>query len=415
MKQFLYVLATLLVLSLDLKAQAQRAESTDYDAPSLALASDSLEVSLLTCAPGQEVYAFYGHTALRVRSVTEDGGKDNPFDMVFNYGAFDFDAPGFTYRFVRGETDYFLSAAPTSLFLYAYQRMGRSVREQVLDLTQAEAHAAAGDLLRIAQRPDWTYRYNFLYDNCTTRALSTIECATVGRIVWPADSAQHTLRSIIRQYATPASPWSAFGQDLLLGAEIDAPASVQTQLFAPLYAARYCERALLVDSAGGKRPLVRADHMLLEVTPHPARHAALSPMWAMMALLGAALGLCGFEWRRQRMVHLFDSALALIQGLAGTLVVTLYLASAHPAVDSNWCILLLNPLPLLYLPIKIARERRGLPTAHHEMEAMLSIVFLISALAGVQQYPPAVYPFVTALLVRAVSALALHRHLKAEA
>ena len=31
---------------------------------------DSVEVSLLTCSPGTEVYSLYGHTAIRVKSYT---------------------------------------------------------------------------------------------------------------------------------------------------------------------------------------------------------------------------------------------------------------------------------------------------------------------------------------------------------
>ena len=62
--------------------------------------TDSLQVSLLTCAPGTEVYQLYGHTALRM----QDASKG--VDVVFNYGVFDFNAPHFTWRFVLGECDY---------------------------------------------------------------------------------------------------------------------------------------------------------------------------------------------------------------------------------------------------------------------------------------------------------------------
>ncbi len=47
-----------------------------------AFPADSVEVSLLTCSPGTEVYSLYGHTAIRVKSYTT--GED----WVFNYGVF---------------------------------------------------------------------------------------------------------------------------------------------------------------------------------------------------------------------------------------------------------------------------------------------------------------------------------------
>ena len=65
-----------------------------------AFPADSVEVSLLTCSPGTEVYSLYGHTAIRVKSYTT--GED----WVFNYGVFSFNRPNFIWRFTRGECDY---------------------------------------------------------------------------------------------------------------------------------------------------------------------------------------------------------------------------------------------------------------------------------------------------------------------
>ena len=62
-----------------------------------------IRVSLVTLYPGSEVYEVYGHTELRV--------QDSYGDFFFNYGLFDFNSPGFVYRFVKGETDYLCGAS----------------------------------------------------------------------------------------------------------------------------------------------------------------------------------------------------------------------------------------------------------------------------------------------------------------
>ena len=67
---------------------------------------------LLTCGPGTEVYELFGHTALRVKQQRPGG-----FDYVFNYGMFNFDVPGFIWRFTKGETDYCLGINEFSRFL----------------------------------------------------------------------------------------------------------------------------------------------------------------------------------------------------------------------------------------------------------------------------------------------------------
>ena len=45
---------------------------------------DHIEISILTCAPGQDIYSIYGHNAIRI--VDSMAGTD----LVYNYGTFDF-------------------------------------------------------------------------------------------------------------------------------------------------------------------------------------------------------------------------------------------------------------------------------------------------------------------------------------
>src|SRR5690606_8922340 len=87
-------------------------------------------ISLLTCDPGDELYSAFGHNAVRVRDL--NSGRD----LVFNYGTFDFDTPNFYLKFARGKLDYMLSVSTYEQFLLHYQYLQRSVREQVLDLSQ---------------------------------------------------------------------------------------------------------------------------------------------------------------------------------------------------------------------------------------------------------------------------------------
>lgn len=74
-------------------------------APDLeARTADSTDVYMITCAPGNESYSIYGHTALRIAI------RGSDFDMVYNWGIFDFSTPNFVYRFARGRLDYMLGA-----------------------------------------------------------------------------------------------------------------------------------------------------------------------------------------------------------------------------------------------------------------------------------------------------------------
>ena len=54
--------------------------------------ADSIEISLLTCGPRQQVYSMYGHTAIRFLD------KQSGRDLVVNYGVFSFDKPALRIR-----------------------------------------------------------------------------------------------------------------------------------------------------------------------------------------------------------------------------------------------------------------------------------------------------------------------------
>ena len=139
---------------------------------------DNIKVSLMTCAPGTEIYALFGHTALRY----EDTARGE--DWVFNYGMFSFNTPHFIYRFVKGETDYELGVTRYPYFEGSYAMRGSSVYQQTLNLTISEKQELRRLLEENYLPKNRVYRYNFFYDNCTTRARDIIEKCIEGKVVY---------------------------------------------------------------------------------------------------------------------------------------------------------------------------------------------------------------------------------------
>lgn len=74
--------------------------SVDAGQPKL---SPEAQVSLLTTSSGAELYTLFGHTALRIYD------PEAGVDRAYNYGTFDFNAPGFYWKFALGDLRYFLS------------------------------------------------------------------------------------------------------------------------------------------------------------------------------------------------------------------------------------------------------------------------------------------------------------------
>lgn len=127
MKQYLVFLLSLLTCLLCSSTTAHT-EPAAKASPT----ADSIRISLLTCASGEEIYSLFGHTAIRYENYTRG------IDAVFNYGIFNFNAPNFILRFALGETDYQLGAGDYERFAAEYYYLERDVWQQELNLTPAE-------------------------------------------------------------------------------------------------------------------------------------------------------------------------------------------------------------------------------------------------------------------------------------
>ena len=241
--------------------------------------NDSIRLSLLTCAPGEEIYSLFGHTAIRYENPSQG------IDIVFNYGLFSFNTPNFILRFALGETDYQLGATDFPHFAAEYAFFGRSVWQQTLNLTDEEKSGLVR-LLQENYRPEnRVYRYNFFYDNCATRPRDKIEESIAGTVIYPAEPQDYSrsFRDIVHQYCK-GHPWARFGIDMCIGSEADRPITQRRMMFAPFY---------LMDAFAGaqikndsiRRPLVENSELIIDATPEEDDSGGRLPTPLQCALL----------------------------------------------------------------------------------------------------------------------------------
>lgn len=365
--------------------------------PLRAQQADSIRFSLLTCAPGNEIYELFGHTALRYQNFTRGA------DVVFNYGMFSFNTPHFVYRFVKGETDYQLGIAPYRYFEAEYALRGSSVYEQELNLTPQEKQTLLY-LLEENYRPaNRTYRYNYFYDNCTTRARDQIEKAVQGKVVYPAGEKEKTFRSIVHEY-TANSPWDELGIDFCLGAEADLPIGNRLQMFAPFYMRCFASQAYIVNEDGTRRPLVVKETKIVDVVPESAGPAfPLTPMTCACLFLALNVWIAWWQWRRRKIYWGWDMVLYGAQGLAGCVVAFLFFVSVHPTVGSNWLLALFNPIPLLCLPAMVYGAVKHRKVHYHTVNLVYLTLFIVIFSISPQEFNLTVLPLALGLLVNAAS------------
>jgi len=349
---------------------------------------DSVEISLLTCQPHDEVYSLYGHTAIRWHDMRKGG-----YDLAFNYGVFNFNAPYFVARFVFGITDYELGAYPYPLFQQEYRRFGSMVTEQVLNLTAEEKLTMYRELGANLRPENRIYRYNYFYNNCTTKARDIIERCINGKVEYAGrEDYTPSYREMVHSM-TKNNPWSRFGNDLLLGIKADQKTTMRQQEFLPANLLYDFDHAQIYAN-GNYRPLVSERRISVPAGVQMIESGfPLSPLACCLILLGIGLLIFLVEWRQKRVLLVWDVLLMLLTGTIG-IVLTLMIFSQHPTVSLNLQILLCNPLPFFFL-WPVIRKR---PTRYWTLTAILAVLFLIGSLF--QHYAEGIHVLALCLLMQ---------------
>ena len=361
---------------------------------------DSVRISLLTCAPGSEIYALFGHSAIRY----ENPAKQQ--DWVFNYGMFSFKDPNFVMRFVKGETDYQLGVIPFNYFEAEYALRGSSVYQQVLNLTDEEKVRLIRLLEENYHPSNRVYRYNYFYDNCTTRARDKIEESIDGKVVYPENEKEISFRDIVHEF-TAGSEWSEFGIDLCLGSEADTPIDERKQMFAPFYMLEAARNAM-INRADTVVPLIREEFKIVDAYLDDEPAFPLSPMTCSLILLLVTILLVGWGIRKGRMLWGWNVFMFALQGLGGCIIAFLFFFSVHPTVGSNWLMIILNPLPLLYLPVMTYKAIKGKKDPYHWFNAVCLTSFMIFVPLIPQEFNATVLPLALSLLLVSVGHLYLY-------
>lgn len=300
--------------------------------------SCGLRLSLLTCAPGEELYSTFGHTAIRVAD------SASGIDEVYNYGTFAF-SPDFYYEFVKGKLLYALSVEEFQNFVLQYQAESRSIIEQELNLSCEQKQQLVAALRLNALPENRYYRYDFLFDNCTTRARDIIAMHSGGVVKYPLlfPEKQPTFRQLIYVYLNKGNQdWSKLGIDLLLGAKLDRQASNIETMFLPDNLMKGFGAATVA-----AHPLVAVETPMLVMPYIGSESYLLTPVVVFLFLL-LAIGLLSFiksAWA-QRLVSAFDFVLFFMLGCIGILLLFMWFGTDHQLCANNYNLLWAPPTHL---------------------------------------------------------------------
>ena len=375
MKRFLHILFLL-------AAFVSSAHSFDF--------SKDTRISLLTSdGSDRAIFTRWGHTAIRVNS------PSNNVDVVFNYGVFAFDN-GFVFKFVRGWTDYCLGAWYFEYSLDETIQKNSNYYEQVLNLTPSETEHLANALLNNYRPENRFYRYNFFYDNCSTRPRRMIENNVDGTVSYPASNNDsiHTYRDYIHQLLSTAR-WYEFGINMCLGSPTDVPLTDEQRLFLPMELKTVMDSAVIVGADGEKRRLVSETQVLLRHQNEDSKTGffdVLTPNVLFWLMFLAFIPHVLFYYIKERDDRWAYVAYNSVLGLFGLLLFFLTFISVHPCVCPNYSLLWCSPLHMILASLVYVKSAQKTEYALFAVNIFLNILALGVYVTSLQFFDSAFAP-----------------------
>jgi len=353
--------------------------------------SSRLRIALLTCTPGSELYSTFGHSAFRVTD------SNSVSDIVYNYGTFNFDDDGFYLKFVRGKLLYCLSLEYFEDFKNTYQYDNRGITEQVLNLTGAEKKAFQLFLNENAKEENRYYKYDFFFDNCTTRLRDIIKKHDSSFCNIPVMPEGTRFRQAIHFYLDKTKqPWSKLGIDLLLGARCDWVMTAEQMQFLP---------DNLMKALDSSKNMVVGTQSL-----YPFKEAPQAPLLSPFVFFcGLFLFILLLSFSKSKwafaFVTGFDGVLFFFTGLLGIVFLFMSTATDHSMCRENYN--LLWAWPTHFLLAFFVNSKKKWVQYYFGVTGIGILLLLLLWFFLPQQMNNALIPFLGLLLYRA--AIKYHR------
>jgi hypothetical protein len=323
----------------------------------------NLTVYLLTFGWGDVVWERFGHNAIWIKD------RAHNTDITYNWGMFDFNQPNFIWRFVTGDTKYWMEAIDFNPMAAYYKQHNRSILAQELNLTPAQR-------LSLQQFVQWNalpenkfYRYDYYRDNCSTRLRDAIDHAVGGQLQTATTTrmTSSTYRWHTQRLMSGDLPLYT-GVTLALGHPADKPISIWQEMFLPVRMANDIRSVKIADSLGAQIPLVRSEMVLYTAgrPPEPADAPFYFPLFIGLGIVVAAalIVLVRSAESGSRVAMFIATALAtlwsLIAGVAGLALVFAWLFTKHYFMSRNTNLLHLDPVSIamvVLIPLSIYGQR----------------------------------------------------------
>lgn len=326
-------------------------------APSVPTATTAApRIDLISIGVGAEMYATFGHAAIRV---VHPGGPD----LAYNFGGVDDKQPNFWTRVVQGRLQTYLEVTSYTDLLLKYSGEDRTIVGRTLQFTPQQTQKLVHRLEQIRNSEARTYKYHYIFNNCSTKIAEVFDEALDGALSEQATASTGTHRTWILPHIHD-KPTLYLAMDLFGNGMGDQPISAWQRQYIPEGFDAVIDTARVDNQAFVLSRYVDYTSMSFE-----------SPViwdwpWNKVYMLFVfPLLLLGLAWPRS-VAFIWGTTCALL-GLA---LFGLWMASDYAFFHRNWNLLLLPPTHLWLVWAALKPQRWAAKTTGYYLLAHALIV-----------------------------------------
>jgi len=364
--------------------------------------SKNCKVSLITYSPGSEVYAIFGHSAIRIFDPALN------IDYTFSYGTFDFDTPHFYLKFIYGNLDYFLTVSNFRRTIQYYISENQSINEMVFNFTLTEKQNLYNYLLENYKPENRYYKYDFFFDNCATRIRDMFILSSDDTIFFDEESYLNnkSYRELLKPFIKN-NPWLDLGINLALGLPADKNAEVWGSMYLPLYLKESFEKSVFHRN-DSIIPVLQDERVLFKANSEIQNeknilNKIVTPIIILSLILIITLFITFYEYLKQRRLIWFDQVLFGITGVLGLVIFLLWVATTHKVMNNNLNVLWALPTHFFIVWILKKEKFKKLISFYFSINILILIVLLLSWKIFPQEFNNELILLIIALLIRSLA------------
>ncbi|MEJ6791521.1 MAG: DUF4105 domain-containing protein [Lacinutrix sp.] len=353
--------------------------------------TENTTISIITIDPGNLLNDSFGHNGFRV--------KNDYLDIVYDYGRYNFEDPNFYTNFAKGKLVYLMGASNSLDILGYYKSQNRTIKEQVLNLNQAQKESLINYLANNYKLENRPYLYDFFFDNCATKMRDVLEAVLNGTIEYKTPNVykNETFRTLIQNNLYWNS-WGSFGIDIALGSVIDRNATPREYMFLPENIFQFFEEA---SYNWTKKPLVIETNIINTQNGEFSKGSFFTSPIFILSLLGLLVLFITFnDKKRNSRSKCLDVILFSVTGLIGVFLLLLWFATDHTATAHNYNLLWACPISIIALTQVFKSVPKRWFVGYLKLLIIMLCLMVLHWFIGVQGFAPALTPILSAFAIR---------------